>query len=150
MHPPVGGMQGNNGIYWGWNPDIENGDNITKINKATGKKASTYVDSLHSPRAPNTLICRSYGIFSQIKNPNSYDGAQLLRYIDEVKSSGAVLVAHIMPTGLSFSQVGPTIAADIAKVVKKFTDQGIEVWLRFAHEMNYYAKTGYYRGSKAI
>ena len=35
-------MQGHNGIYWGWNPDIENGVNISMINKATGKKASTY------------------------------------------------------------------------------------------------------------
>ncbi|EOO00154.1 putative glycoside hydrolase family 26 protein [Phaeoacremonium minimum UCRPA7] len=129
MHPPVGGMQGHNGIYWGWNPDIENGVNISMINKATGKKASTY------------------GIFSQIKNANSYDGTQLLRYMDEIKSSDAVLVAHIMPTGLKFKQVGPEIAADIASVVKKFTDEGIEVWLRFAHEMNYYAKTGYYNGS---
>ena len=88
-----------------------------------------------------------YGIFSQIKNADVYDGSQLLRYMDEIKSSGAVLVAHIMPTGLKFRQVGSKIAADIANVVKRFTDEGIEVWLRFGHEMNYYAKTGYYNGS---
>ncbi|EFW99020.1 hypothetical protein CMQ_4872 [Grosmannia clavigera kw1407] len=128
MHPPVGGMQGYNGIYWGWNPDIDNGVNISMINEATGKQASTF------------------GIFSQIKNASSYDGHQLLKHINEIKSSGAVLIASIMPTGLKFSEVGPAIAKDIATVVKQFTDAKVEVWVRFAHEMNYYAGTGYYNG----
>lgn len=124
-------MQGYNGIYWGWNPDIENGTNLTMINKATSMKASTY------------------GIFSQITNASSYDGHQLLNRFDEIKSTGAVLIANIMPTGLKFSEVGPSIAADIAAVVQTFTDAGVEVWVRFAHEMNYYASTGYYEGTSA-
>lgn len=122
-------MQGYNGIYWGWNPDIDNGVNISMINEVTGIKASTY------------------GIFSQIQNASSYDGHQLLKHFDEIKSSGAVLIANIMPTGLKFREVGPAIAKDIATVVKRFTDEGVEVWVRFAHEMNYYAGTGYYNGS---
>jgi len=30
-------------------------------------------------------------------------------------------------------------ALAIAKVMKKFTDEGVEVWLRFAHEIKYVA-----------
>lgn len=29
-------------------------------------------------------------------------------------------------------------AVAICKVMKQFTDKGVEVWLRFAHEVNYY------------
>ncbi|KAK3372260.1 glycoside hydrolase superfamily [Podospora didyma] len=123
------GMRGNNGIYWGWNPDIEKGDNISAINMMTGRKASTV------------------GIFSQINSPNGFDGHQLLRHLDEVKGSGAALIASVMPNGLSFNEVTPKIAEDIAKVVRQFTDQGVEVWLRFAHEMNYYVRPGTYRGN---
>ena len=47
-----------------------------------------------------------------------------------------------MPTGLTFSQVDENIAQQIASVLEKFTEQGIEVWLRFAHEVNYYVTPG--------
>ena len=68
--------------------------------------------------------------------------------MSDVISSGAVFQPAIMPTGLSFSEVTSDIANDIAKVVRQYTDRGIEVWLRFAHEMNYYATTGQYKGCK--
>ncbi|KAK3335036.1 glycoside hydrolase superfamily [Neurospora tetraspora] len=123
------GMRGRNGIYWGWNPDVERGDNITMINRATGYQATTV----------------SY--FSQINSPSGYDGHQLLEHLDEIKGTGAALIAAVMPNGLSFNEVTPAIAADIANVVRQFTDQGIEVWLRFAHEMNWYVKPGTYRGN---
>ncbi|KAM0750419.1 hypothetical protein T439DRAFT_252227 [Meredithblackwellia eburnea MCA 4105] len=40
-------------------------------------------------------------------------------------------------------------ATAIAAVMKKFTDEGIEVWLRFAHEVNYYQTDGTYQGTAA-
>lgn len=43
-----------------------------------------------------------------------------------------------MPTGLYFSEISTGIANDIANVLNQFTSQGVEVWLRFAHEVNYY------------
>lgn len=41
--------------------------------------------------------------------------------------------------GLRKGDNGQAIA--IAKVMQLFVDQGIEVWLRFAHEVNYYQST---------
>ncbi|KAK3695807.1 glycoside hydrolase superfamily [Podospora appendiculata] len=127
--PANPGMRGYNGIYWGWNPDIQNGAMISAINSAAGKNASTI------------------GLFSQINSPDGYDGHQLLSHLDAVKSSKATLIASIMPNGLSFDEVTPAIATDVANVIKKFTDEGIEVWLRFAHEMNWYVRAGTYRGN---
>ena len=57
-----------------------------------------------------------------------------------MKSLGAVFVPSIMPTygwgGLTTDD--NTQAMQIVSVLKQFTDEGIEVWLRFAHEMNWY------------
>jgi len=38
-------------------------------------------------------------------------------------------------------------ALAIAKIMKKFTDEGIEVQLRFAHEVNWYQEDGTYKGT---
>ena len=62
--------------------------------------------------------------------------------MSDVVSSGAVFIPAIMPTGLTFSQITPAIANDIASVLNQFTSQGVEVWLRFAHEVNYYVTQG--------
>lgn len=55
-----------------------------------------------------------------------------------------------MPTGgwqgLTKSDNSQAIA--ICKVMKQFTDEGIEVRLRFAHEVNWYLTDGTYSGSK--
>ena len=58
--------------------------------------------------------------------------------MSDVVTSGAVFVPAIMPTGLTFSEISTEIASDIANVLNEFTSKGVEVWLRFAHEMNYY------------
>jgi hypothetical protein len=56
------------------------------------------------------------------------------------------MIASVMPTGLTFAQVGTEIAGDIAGIMRNITSQGVEVWLRFGHEMNYYVTTGLYHG----
>ncbi|KAL9036492.1 MAG: hypothetical protein Q9214_006108 [Letrouitia sp. 1 TL-2023] len=112
-------MHGYNGIYWGWAPDDRAGTKMTTINGDTGKKASTY------------------GRYSQISEL-PYTGDQLLGAMSDVVASGAVFVPAIMPTGIKFSQITPAVAQQIATVLNKFTSQGVEVWLRFAHEVNYY------------
>ncbi|GAA5956920.1 hypothetical protein JCM10213_003043, partial [Rhodosporidiobolus nylandii] len=38
-------------------------------------------------------------------------------------------------------------AVAICKVMKEYTDAGVEVWLRFAHEVNYYQSDGTYQGT---
>lgn len=124
LNLPSGGMHGYNGIYWGFLPDDAAGTTMGHINGDTGKKASTY------------------GRYSQITSSSSYSGDQLLSVMSDVVSSGAVFIPAIMPTGLTFSQITPAIANDIAGVLNQFTSQGVEVWLRFAHEVNYYVTQG--------
>ena len=60
----------------------------------------------------------------------------------DVVSSGAVFIPAIISTRLTFSQITPAIANDIANVLNQFTSQGVEVWLRFAHKVNYYVTQG--------
>lgn len=124
LNLPSGGMRGYNGIFWGFAPNTpDQGASTTmkEINGDTGKQASTY------------------GRYSQITSASSsYTGDQLLSVLSDVVESGAVFVPAIMPTGLYFSDISTGIASDIANVLNQFTSQSVEVWLRFAHEMNYY------------
>ena len=58
--------------------------------------------------------------------------------------SGSVFIPAIQPTNVKFSDITPTVADQIAGVLERFTSQGVEVWLRFAHEMNWYAGQGHF------
>jgi hypothetical protein len=87
----------------------------------------------------------AYGWYAQI-TPSGFDGHQLLAVKDDVVASGAVFIASVMPR-INFNQITPAIAQQVAAVMKQFTDAGVEVWLRFAHEMNWYVKDGTYHGS---
>jgi hypothetical protein len=78
----------------------------------------------------------TYGYYSQITS-STYSGSQLLQVLSDVVSSGAVFQPAIMPK-IPFNQVTSTVASQVAKVLAKFTSQGVEVWLRFGHEMNWY------------
>ncbi|CAH7687267.1 glycoside hydrolase superfamily [Phakopsora pachyrhizi] len=91
----------------------------------------------------------SYGWYAQAKSGTTFDGSQLLSVIDDVKACDCVFQPAVMPTGgwkgLTNSDNSQAIA--IANVMKKFTDRGIPVWLRFAHEANYYQTDGTYSGN---
>jgi len=90
-----------------------------------------------------------YGYYAQARSGTTFDGSQLLSVMDDVKASGAIFQPAVMPTGgwqgLTDSDNSQAVA--IAKVMKQFTDEGIEVWLRFAHEVNWYLTDGTYSGS---
>ena len=102
---------------------------MAQINSRLGAKASTY------------------GWYAQIKS-SKFDGSQLLAVKDDVVASGAVFVASIMPS-VNFNEITEGVANDVANVLKQFTDEGVEVWLRFAHEMNWYVVDGTYHGTSA-
>ena len=87
------------------------------------------------------LTISRYGKYSQIGS-TSYDTSQLTDVLSAVVESGAVFIPSIMPTGVTFSQIDSGLATQIAAVLEKFTSQGVEVWLRFAHEVNYYVTKG--------
>jgi len=100
---------------------------MTQINSRLGAKAG------------------AYGWYAQIKE-DTFDGSQLLAMKKDIIASGAVFVASVMPS-VNFNQITPEKAQQVAAVMKQFTDDGVKVWLRFAHEMNWYVQDGTYHGT---
>ena len=95
------------------------------------------------------------GQYSQITDNGAYTDAshQLLGHVNDISSGGqTIFVASIQPT-IPFSQVDSVVCQGVASVLAQFTDRGIEVWLRYAHEMNYYTESnsqgGHYTGTAA-
>jgi hypothetical protein len=101
---------------------------MAQIDSTLGAKASTY------------------GYYSQITS-STYDGSQLLARLSDVVSSGAVFQPAIMPV-IPFSEVTSSVASQVASVLEQFTSQGVEVWLRFGHEMNYYVVSNFARSPR--
>ena len=83
----------------------------------------------------------SYGYYSQIKEL-PYVGQQFDSVREDIVQSGAVFIPAIQPISVKFADITSAVADQIAGVLEQFTSQGVEVWLRFAHEMNYYAGPG--------
>jgi len=133
---PANGMQKDD-LFLGFLPDdgASGGTRQTmaQLNSAVGSKAAVY------------------GWYAQAHSGVPFDGSQLLWVIDDVKACNCVFQPAVMPVdgwqGLTSSDNSQAVA--IAQVMKKFTDEGIPVWLRFAHEMNYYQTDGTYQGTAA-
>lgn len=90
-----------------------------------------------------------YGRYAQVSNGKTFDGSQLYSVLDDVKESGAILAASVMPYGTWYglTESDNRNAIAIAKVCDDiYKTHGIEVWLRFAHEMNWYQVDGTYSG----
>lgn len=119
---PSGCMVSNGGIAWGWLPDdMSSSVSISALNSATGKKSCFYGD------------------YSKI-NDASYDGSDIT--YKAKNADGAIMVPSVMPVGVTWAEVTTAVAEQIGTAVKAFTSQGITTYLRFAHEMNCYAKPG--------
>ena len=67
--------------------------------------------------------------------------------MDDVVDSGAVFIPAVMPS-IDLSKIDEKVASQVADVLKQFTDKGVEVWLRFAHEINWYLTDGTYTGGE--
>ena len=90
-----------------------------------------------------------YGRYAQVTNGKIFDGSQLYSVLDDVKESGAILAASVMPYGTWYglTESDNRNAVAIAKVCNDiYKNHGIEVFLRFAHEMNWYQVDGTYSG----
>lgn len=127
---PSGLLTSDKGIAFGWLPDSGNSGTMAKLNSAVGKNAATY------------------GWYSQISG-TTYDGSQLTQVLNDVVNSKAVFIPAVMPTKVKFADFNAALAGQVATVLKQFTDKNVEVWLRFAHEMNYYVTDGTYAGGSA-
>lgn len=90
-----------------------------------------------------------YGRYAQVTAGKTFDGNQLYSVLDDVKESGSILAASVMPykTWYGLTESDNHNAVAIAKVCNDiYKTHGIEVWLRFAHEMNWYQVDGTYTG----
>lgn len=85
----------------------------------------------------------TFGWYAQTYPNETWDGAQLMSIKSDIVASGAILEAAIMPeeawTGYTTSDNFQAKA--VAKILREFTDLGVDVRLRFAHEVNYYTTT---------
>ncbi len=88
----------------------------------------------------------AYGFYDQTNYGTTYTGSKLLANAPDIYASGAILEASIMPVGSwgGYTATENSQAVAVCRVMKKFTDAGVEVRLRFAHEVNYYVTTGEY------
>ena len=83
-------------------------------------------------------VSSTYGMYSHIQT-SYYDGYELMEEFDDVVESGAVFVASVMPVlSAGFTAITKDVASQVAGVMRKFTDQGVVVWLRYGFEMNWY------------
>jgi hypothetical protein len=91
------------------------------------------------------------GYYAQAQSGTLFDGSQLTDKMQEIVSAGGIFQPAVMPTGgwWGLSSSDNSQANAICQVMKQFTDQGLEVWLRFAHEVNWYQTDGTYTGGAA-
>ncbi|KAE9404964.1 glycoside hydrolase [Gymnopus androsaceus JB14] len=125
---PSGGLKTTNGIPFGFLPDVGNSGTMAGINSALGLSSAS-----------------TYGWYAQITG-STWDGSQSLSQKQDIVNSKAVFIPAVMPT-VDMSEIDSNVAAQVASVLKEFTDEGVEVWLRFAHEVNYYISSGTYSGN---
>ena len=105
-----------NGISIGWLPEAVS--DFSTITSNLGK--------------PGCYI----GQYSQITS-TTYDDSQLTQ-VSVNDLQGAIFIASVQPW-IPFTQIDSNVASQVAASMKKFTDQGVEVYLRFGHEMNWYS-----------
>ncbi|GAA5847866.1 hypothetical protein JCM3766R1_001212 [Sporobolomyces carnicolor] len=127
------GCQKNN-IFVGFLPDDGSGggtsQTIFEIESAIGQTSA------------------AQGWYAQAHAGTLFDGSQFKWRKDQIVKAG-VFQPAVMPIGgwwgLTYSNNQQAVA--ICKVMKEYTDLGVEVWLRFAHEVNYYQSDGTYQGT---
>ncbi|KAI5474492.1 glycoside hydrolase family 26 protein [Pseudohyphozyma bogoriensis] len=125
-----------NGIYFGFLPDDGSGG-------GTAQTISAVASSVGLSMAP------AQGYYAQAESGTTFTGSQLTDKFDEIVANGGVFQPAVMPTGgwsgLTTSDNSQAVA--ICDVMKTFVDAGLEVWLRFAHEVNWYLSDGTYSGT---
>lgn len=91
-----------------------------------------------------TFRSATYGWYAQVYPGLPFKGEQLLKIKDDVIKSGAIFETAIMPLRSyeGFTAQNPSQAIAVAKVLQQFTKAGVQIRLRFGHEMNYYGASG--------
>ena len=119
------GCENVNGISFGWLPDY-NGASLRDDENAVQHKNPCFA-----------------GYYGQTGLSGWNDGAQITDNIADAQSGGKpypIFIASVMPQGTPFGQFteGSAVVTSIANAMTKLTAAGFTVFLRFAHEMNWY------------
>ena len=119
------GCENVNGIGFGWLPDY-NGASLRDDENAVQHKNPCFA-----------------GYYGQTGLSGWNDGAQITDNIADAQSGGKpypIFIASVMPQGTPFGQFteGSAVVTSIANAMTKLTAAGFTVFLRFAHEMNWY------------
>lgn len=96
---PVDSMISYDGIYVGWAPDWEQPVTVAELNQATGQNGATY------------------NVYSQITQTNADDGSYNGddRWpTSDIISSGAVLIASLMPEVSSWDDITTGLCESVA------------------------------------
>ena len=127
-----------NGVFIGLIPDA--GD--------TGGNVQTMHEIIQSINGKRPAV---FGWYAQVSVHSKFDGSQLFEVMDDLKKSNAVFSPAIMPQGgwAGLRRGDNHQAVAIAKVLRRFTDEGVPVVARFAHEVNWYQRTHEYPGGPA-
>ena len=119
------GCENVNGIGFGWLPDY-NGASLKDDENAVQHKNPCFA-----------------GYYGQTGLSGWNEGAQITDNIADAQSGGKpypIFIASVMPQGTPFGQFteGSAVVTSIANAMTKLTGAGFTVFLRFAHEMNWY------------
>ncbi|KAL8293160.1 hypothetical protein RQP46_000854 [Phenoliferia psychrophenolica] len=140
-----------NGICIGWVPD--DGKSFSSLPAATvlGGSGGGTATTQAAINAKMGSTGSAQGWYSQAQSGTAFDGSQLTSRMDEIVASGGIFQPAVMPTGgwSGLTASDNSQAVNICNVMKKFTDKGLTVWLRFGHEVNYYQTDGTYTGDAA-
>ncbi|EPQ30882.1 uncharacterized protein PFL1_01779 [Pseudozyma flocculosa PF-1] len=110
-----------------------------------GASSMSQLNTLLGPAAGKAA---TYGWYAQTYPDQPFNGNQLLWQMNDIVQSGAILEAAVMPVGgwAGLTAQDNSRAVEICNVMKRFTDSGVEVRLRFGHEVNWYVQEGRYEG----
>ncbi|GAA6028994.1 hypothetical protein JCM8097_001542 [Rhodosporidiobolus ruineniae] len=122
-----------NGVAFGFLPDDGSGggqaETVEMIEAKLGAKMS------------------AQGWYAQAGTGKPFDGSQFEARRSQIMNSDAVFQATVMPvTWKGFTWEDNSEAVRVANYLQKWIDAGKEVWLRFAHEVNYYQTENTYQG----
>ncbi|GAA5859543.1 hypothetical protein JCM1840_004662 [Sporobolomyces johnsonii] len=136
------------GIGWGLNGVQKNGIGLGFLpDDGSGGGTPETIFEIQSKLGQNAS---AQGWYAQAVSGTLFDGSQFAARKDQI-IAGGVFQPAVMPTGgwwgLTSSDNQQAVA--ICNVMKEYTDAGVQVWLRFAHEVNYYQSVGTYQGTAA-
>lgn len=131
-----------NCAYWAWYPD----DGLVQF----GSQGT--MQTLQELNAATVLPAVAVGAYANIEArtyvpgdiTTHFNGSEFLPYLQQAIEGEAIFVASVLPVhGYNGFMRNDTAQLEATiNVLRTFVDAGVDVWLRFAHEFNWYTRRG--------